>query len=105
MLSDAAVEPVLQGRRDLRRDARERQETVTDVPRWNHAVFLAQGPRAPAVVGRGHDRRDSVAGREVAAQRREHNWKPGPAANGDNLHERSPLRRPERVLPWLWPLP
>ena len=99
VLRVAPIEPVLERRRHLRRDAGERQETVADVSGRDHAVLLSQGSRASAVVGGRHDRRDPVARCEMAAQRREHNREPGPAADRDDPHEFSPLRCHERVRP------
>src|SRR5262249_3873125 len=98
-----AVEAVLERRRHLRRDAGERQETVAEVSGRDNAVFLAQGTRAPTVVGGRHNRRDAVARREVAPQRPEDDRQPGPAADGNNFHESSPLPRRARARPW--PLP
>src|SRR5262249_23509988 len=81
----------------------ERRETVAGVRGGDPALSLAQGTRAPAVVGGRYDRRDVVARREVAAQRSEDDWQPGPAADGDNFHEFSPF--PRRARGRLWPLP
>jgi hypothetical protein len=93
VLGVAAVESILERRGHLGCHAGQCQETVTDVSRRNDAVFFPQGSRTAPIVGGRHDRRDAVAPRQVTAQCREDNRKPGPAANGDNLHEASPLRR------------